>query len=117
MPLIVVRVHRAKPTVTLVAEDCGGLVARLVQVGNRFARRLYFLAWILAGLFRFHDDTRSAILPPSGKSGKKLSGGRGLCARPRRSAYPALRASGVRDRRYRLRRRSAAAPRLLLEAA
>ena len=70
MPLIVFCVHRAKPAVTLIAEDCGGFVARLVQVGNRFTRRLYFLVRILAGLFRFHDDTRVAILLPSANSRK-----------------------------------------------
>jgi hypothetical protein len=80
MPLVIFRMCGAKPTVTLVAEDCGGFVARLVQVGNCFARRLCFLIWILAGLFRFHDDTRAAILLPSANSRKMSRNWSAACA-------------------------------------
>jgi hypothetical protein len=42
VPLIILRVRRAKPAVALIAEDCSGLITRLVQVGDRFAGRLRF---------------------------------------------------------------------------
>jgi hypothetical protein len=93
MPLIVFRVCRAEPAVTLIAEDCGGFVARLVQVGNCFARGLYFLICLFAGLFRFHDDTRAAILLPSANSRKKSGNSRN------RSAARAVFAHGFIDQR------------------
>ena len=70
VPLIVLHVVGAKPTLTLVTEDCSRLIARLVQAGNAFTGRLGFFVWILAGRFRFHDCTRVAILLPTGISGK-----------------------------------------------
>src|ERR1700726_2893014 len=69
VPLIILRVRRAKPAITLIAEDCSGLIARLVQAGDTFTGRLCFFVWIFAGRFRFHDDTRAAILLPSGNPG------------------------------------------------
>jgi hypothetical protein len=69
VPLIILRVRGAKPSLALVAEDCSGLIARLVQVGDRFTRRLGFSIYILAGFLRFHDDTRAAILLPTGNPG------------------------------------------------
>src|SRR6266446_2162511 len=91
VPVIILRVRGAKPTLALVAEDCSGLIARLVQAGHTFTRRLRFFVWILAGWLRFHDDTRAAILLPSGVP-EQISGGRGLCARLRRSTCLILRA-------------------------
>ena len=57
MPLIVLRVRDAKPQATLIAKNFSGLIARLVQVGNRFTRRLCLLIGMLAGLLCFHDGT------------------------------------------------------------
>src|SRR5258706_11714260 len=69
VPLIILRVRCAKPAIALIAEDCSGLIARLGQAGDTFTGRLCFFVWILAGRFRFHDDTRAAILLPSGRPG------------------------------------------------
>src|SRR5258707_2183966 len=43
VPVIILRVRGAKPALALVAEDCSGLIARLVQAGHTFTRRLRFL--------------------------------------------------------------------------
>ncbi len=66
MPVIILRVRGAKPALAFVAEDCSGFIARLVQAGDTFTRTLRFFVWILAGLLRFHGDTRAAILLPIG---------------------------------------------------
>src|SRR6266852_4871712 len=68
VPLIVLHMLSAKPALALVAEDCSGLIARLVQAGHSFTGRLCFFVRILAGRFRFHDSTRAAILLPAGIS-------------------------------------------------
>ena len=71
MPLVILGVRRAEPAVTLVAEDFGGLVARFVEAGNTFTRRLHVYVWILAGPLCFHDCTRGAILLLSGQCGNR----------------------------------------------
>jgi hypothetical protein len=73
VPLIILRVHCAEPALTLVAEDFSRLIARLVQAGDTFTGRLCFFVRILAGRFRFHDDTRAAILLPTAFP-EKISG-------------------------------------------
>ncbi len=78
MPLVILGVRGTKPALASVAEDCSGLIARLVQSGDRFTRRLGFFVWILAGCLRFHDDTRAAILLPSGNPGKDQRRARSL---------------------------------------
>ena len=62
VPLVVLHVPCAKPPITVFTENCGGLIARLVQAGNAFAVRLCSWVRILAGRFRFHDYTRGVIL-------------------------------------------------------
>jgi len=81
MPPIVFEMRGAKPAATHIAENRGRFVARLVQVGDCFTRRFFFLIRILAGRFRFHDDTRRAILLPAAKSRNSSAAGAVLANR------------------------------------
>jgi hypothetical protein len=72
VPEVVLRVRAAKPTLTFFAEYRCRHITRLIQMGNRFARRIRLAGRAFPGLLCSHGQSLAGILLRTRCSGQAV---------------------------------------------